>query len=353
MKPNHPAKLPIKVDYGVLARLLGEARDAVGELRGLQKSLKNPFLLMTPLTTKEAAVSSKIEGTQSTAKDVFIHEAGANTRFNDVIEVVNYKKAMLRAIDQLEARPMNLNLIREIHSILLHNTRGDSKKGEFRKDQVWIGTPEAPIEKATYIPPEWNLIPEYMDNLERYLHFDNEDPLIQAALIHYQFEAIHPFGDGNGRIGRLLMPLFLYSKGLLKLPILYLSGYFEADKDTYLDSLHGVDKSGRYEPWIAYFLKSVIAQSRDTATLINKILKLYDELSIKTENLKSPYMLRLIEFMFRMPAFRVKQVNNHIHANRSTIIRLLRELEKLGYVKEIKGIGRGKLFIFVNLAGLL
>jgi Fic family protein len=134
---------------------------------------------------------------------------------------------------------------------------------------------------------------------------------------------------------------------------LYLSGYFEANRDSYLDSLHGVDKTGKYELWVAYFLKSVIVQSRDTASLINKILKLYDELSSKTENLKSPYMLRLIEFMFKFPAFRVNQVRTHIHANRSTIIRLLRELEKMGYVREMKGIGRGKLFIFVNLVSLL
>ena len=352
MNSHHPAKLPVKIDYNTLARLLGQARDAVGELRGLQKSLKNPFLLMSPLTTKEAAISSKIEGTQSTVKDVFIHEAGEGTKHSDVIEIANYKQAMFRAIKQMGARPMSINLIKEVHSILLNNTRGSIFKGEFRKEQVWIGKPNAPIEKATYIPPEWNLIDEYMHNLEDYLHFDDEDPLIQTALIHYQFEAIHPFNDGNGRIGRLLIPIFLYAKELLHQPILYLSGYFDANRDSYLDSLHGVDSSGKYEPWVAYFLKAVIEQSNDTASIINRILQLYDELSLKTENLKSPYILRLIEFMFKKPIFKVVQVQEHIHANRSTIIRLLRELEKLGYVREMKGMGRSRgftMFYFFTL----
>jgi len=353
MKAYHPKKLPIKVDYNILARLLGEARGAVGELRGLQKSLKNPYLLMRPLITIEATVSSKIEGTQSTVKDVFIHEAGEETKHRDVIEISNYKSAMFRAVEQLKLRPMSLNLIKEIHSILLNKTRGVSYKGDFRKDQVWIGASNTPIEKASYVPPEWNLIIDYMNNLEEYIHSEDEDPLIQAALVHYQFEAIHPFKDGNGRIGRLLMPLFLYDKKLLHQPILYLSGYFEQNSDTYLDSLHGVDQTQKYEPWIAYFLKSVIKQSKSTASLINTILKLYDELSMKTENLKSPYMLRLIEFMFKSPVFKVIQASTHLHANRSTIIRLLRELEKIGYVKEIQGAGRGKLFIFVNLVRLL
>ncbi len=353
MRCHQPQKLPIKVNYDSLALLMSQANYTVGELKGLQKSLKNPLLLIAPLTTKEATVSSKIEGTQSTVKDVYMHEAGGITKHSDVIEVSNYKKAMYHAMEELSKRPISLNLIKTVHNILLTDTRGNASRGEFRKEPVWIGVPNSPIEQATYVPPSWEKVPDYMANLESYFHFDNEDALVQAALIHYQFEAIHPFYDGNGRIGRLLIPLFLFSRRRLNLPILYLSGFFDAEKDKYLEALHSVDQSGVYDPWVAYFLRAVIAQAQATGELINKIISLHDELLERTVQLKSPYMVRLIDFMFKQPVFKINQAADELKAHGATIIRLLRELDRLGYIVEVSGLKKGKIFIFKQLVSLL
>ncbi|MBI4059163.1 Fic family protein [Candidatus Microgenomates bacterium] len=352
-KPNHPNKLPVEIDYGRIAKLLARAQYALGRLDGLHNQLKEPNLILAPLTTKEATVSSKIEGTQSSVRDVFLHEAGEKTRFTDVVEVSNYKEAMQYAIEELEARPLVLNLIKEIHEILLRGVRGKGRKGVFRDDQVWLGQEGDPIEKATYVPPEQNLVDEYMTNLEKYIHFENEDVLIQAALIHYQFEAIHPFNDGNGRIGRLLIPLFLYYKNKITLPILYLSGYFESNKDAYLDALHKVDIDNDYNNWIQYFLNAVIKQSGETQKLIEKILNLNEETAKKVEDIKSPYISRIVEFLFKKPIFNVPMLTEEISAHRSTMIRLVEELIRLNILIEIKLEKHKRTFVFTDLVKIL
>jgi Fic family protein len=295
-KPYHPPKLPITINASLIINELAEAHFELGELNGLHRNIPEPLLLLAPLTTKEAAVSSKIEGTRSTVRDVMLFEAGAGQKYDDTLEVANYKRAILWAMDALKKRELNLSFIKELHSILLKDTRGHQTRGVFRKDQVIVGKPGDTIETASYVPPEPILVSDYMENLEHYIAANGENPLIKAAVIHYQFEAIHPFRDGNGRIGRLFIPLYLYQRKLLFQPILYLSGYFERNRDQYLDELHRVDATQKLESWVALFLKAVREQAKETQALIRKINNLKDEVMSVVESIRSPYAHRTVDF---------------------------------------------------------
>ncbi|MFW6110264.1 MAG: Fic family protein [Patescibacteria group bacterium] len=353
MNPHKPNKLPVELDFSKFARSLSNAQYSLGRLDGLQKTLLNPNLLLAPLTTKEAAVSSKIEGTQSTVSDIFLYEAGEKTEHRDIIEVVNYKRAVLYAIEQLKKKPLNLNLIKDLHRILLENARRHGTPGEFRKEQVWIGERDAPIEEATYLPPRWETIPEHMSNLEKYVNSQKEDVLVQAALAHYQFEAIHPFYDGNGRIGRLLIPLILYSQEKISQPILYMSGYFEKNRNKYTEALHNVDETDDYESWISFFMEATAIQAEETQKLIENILSLHQVTMQEFENSKSPYIPRLIDFLFKKPIFRTSDVVDEIGAHRSTVTRLLDKLIERNTLDELKIGGRKRVFAFRNLLRIL
>lgn len=353
MKPYHPPKLPIKVDYGEFARELADAQYAIGRLDGLHGRLPDPELLIAPLTTKEATVSSKIEGTQSTVSDVFLYEAGEKTPHPDVVEVANYKAAMLFAMGELKGKPLGLNLVKEVHKILLHNARRRGTPGEFRRDQVWVGREGAPIKEATYVPPGWESIPEYMDNLERYFHSRQDDILVRAALAHYQFEAIHPFNDGNGRIGRLLIPLIVYAHGKISQPILYMSGYFDRYKERYINTLHHVDETSDYIRWVRFFLRAITEQAAETQTLIEKILALHSKTQTDLEGVKSLYTSRLIDFIFEKPIFSTTTAVKKLRADRSTVLRLLDELIRRGVLSELRRKGRRRIFVFRDLVRLL
>lgn len=361
LKPHHPSKLPIPIDKVLFVNELAEASFELGELNGLHRNIPNPSLLIAPLTTKEATVSSKIEGTRSTVRDVMIYEAGGSARYDDTIEVVNYKKAMQWAMEALKKRTFNLSFIKELHSLLLENTRGKHFRGRFREEQVFIGKEGDTIEKATYVPPEHLLIQEYMENLETYILGNNENPLIKAAVIHYQFEAIHPFSDGNGRIGRLIIPLYLYQKKLLFQPILYLSGYFEKYRKKYIDTLHRVDETQKFEEWIRCFLEAVKEQAKETQALIRNINELKDTVVQKAEMMKSPYAHRAVDFFFKKPIFRSSEFSVEIGArSRMTGLRLLKLFEKFEVIQKIRNprikkmfSGRGGLFVFEGLLRLL
>jgi len=353
MKPHRPAKLPITPNFGHFARSLSKAQYSLGRLDGLQGNLPNPQLLVAPLTTKEAAVSSKIEGTQSTVSDVFLFEAGGEIKHPDVVEVANYKRAVIYAMDQLKNRPLSLNLIKDLHKILLKGARRYGVLGEFRNDQVWVGKRDAPIEEATYIPPEWELLPDYMANLEEYINSQEEDVLVQAAIAHYQFEAVHPFADGNGRIGRLLIPLVLYSRQRISQPILYMSGYFEKLRDQYIEALHNVDVTGKYEDWIEFFLKATAQQAEETQILIENILSLHQKIIQEFGDSKSPYITKLIDFLFKKPIFNTASAARELGAHRATVLRLLNELTDKRVVTELKVGGRHRIFAFTDLLELL
>lgn len=351
MKPYHPPKLPVKLEPNKFYLELADASLELGNLNGLCQNLPNPSILIAPLLSKEATVSSKIEGTRSTVSDVLKFEATGIPKYDDTIEVSNYKRAMLMAIDALKERKLDLSFIKTLHQILLERARGYQKRGKFREVQVWVGVKGAKIEEASYIPPEPFLVPEYMENLENYILSENQEhPLVKIAIIHYQFEAIHPFEDGNGRIGRLLIPLYLYWKKILNLPILYISGYFERYRDEYIDKLNYVDKTQNYEEWIKFFLISIRNQSKQTQTLIYKILKLKENVEEKIKKIKSPYKQEVINLMFSKPFFR----RSDLKLEKMTSIRLLKKLVSFGILEEldIKGI-KGKVYVFNELVKIL
>jgi len=338
MKPYLPPRLPIKLDYSLFARELSRASFELGKLE-LQKKLPNPQLLIAPLTLKEATVSSKIEGTRSTVTDVAKYEAGIVNRFSDVVEVANYRKSMLWSVDVLKSHDINIDFIKDLHNILLHGkVRGAGARGKFRSEQVYIGKEGDTISQATYIPPQPVLIQDYMENLCGFLvekrHKDDE--LVRAALIHYQFEAIHPFLDGNGRIGRLIIPLYLYKRKKLFQPVLYLSGYFDRNRDKYLRTLHDVDIKGKYEKWIKFFLKAVETQAIETCKLVDQIEILMKDTEKKSSSYMSPYCHGFIQFIFARPFFRTSDLMAELKTNRSTALRMTKKFVSLEIISKIK-----------------
>lgn len=359
VKHHLPQYLPLSLDYGQFARELAEAQYAIGLLQGSQKMLVNAHHLIGPLVAKEAEVSSKIEGTQSTSKDVFVYAAGGKATHDDTPVVANYRSAMFEAIERMKTRKkITKTLIKSLHKTLLTDVRYKGKLGDFRTDDVWIAEKDGdPIEKALYVPPEHFHVVSYIDNMLEYIDSDNTDMnLIKAGIVHYQFEAVHPFEDGNGRIGRLLIPLILFYKGELSLPIVYSSGYFEARPQEYREHLRAVDKTGKYEPWLKFFLKAIAEQAKDTLRLVDEITNLNKNLKKRYESSKSPYMLRLIDLLFESPVISPPQVTEKLSIpSRMTASRLIDQLVKDGVLIEIsqKGSGGTSLFVFMDLFDII
>ena len=360
IKHNNPTRLSkndFKLDYNEFASELADAEYALGLLEGSQKKLHNSELLISPLTAKEAAVSSKIEGTQSTVSDVFLHEAVGATKHSDIAEVANYRTAMQFAIKELRnSQIISKHLIRSMHEILLRNTRHRGVLGAFRSGDVWIGKKIGdPIEKAIYVHPEAHFVDEYIDDLLEYLKNCKESTLVKAGVAHYQFEAVHPFEDGNGRIGRLVIPLVLHHNNRLSKPILYISGYMEANRDEYIDVLHSVDESGKMEPWLKFFFKSVAAQIRETQELVSGIYALYDLIKSCFDTSKSPYLVGFLDFIFKSPVFTVPMVLNDTKISSDlTAKRLIKTFIKEKYLVEMpERFHRAKVYRFKPLLDLL
>ncbi len=359
VKHHSPQYFPLDLDYGQFARELAEAQYAMGLLQGSQKMLVNAHHLIGPLVAKEAEVSSKIEGTQSTSKDVFVYAAGGKATHDDTPVVANYRSAMFEAIERMKTRKkITKTLIKSLHKTLLTDVRYKGKLGDFRTDDVWIAEKDGdPIEKALYVPPEHFHVVSYIDNMLEYIDNDHTDMnLIKAGIVHYQFEAVHPFEDGNGRIGRLLIPLILFYKGELSLPIVYSSGYFEARPQEYREHLRAVDKTGKYEPWLKFFLKAIAEQAKDTLRLVDEITDLNKGLKKRYESSKSPYMLRLIDLLFESPVISPPQVTEKLGIpSRMTAARLVDQLVVDGVLTEInqKGSGGTSLFVFMDLIEII
>lgn len=347
-----PKQLPVKdLDYGYFAKELAEANYAVGQLQGSQGRLANAMHLIGPLVAREAAVSSKIEGTQSTSSDIYLYDAGGKAAFSDTPVVSNYRSAMTSAIKAVqEGRQLTTHLIKALHEVLLKDVRHSGRIGDFRDGDVWIAEKQGdPIEKALYVPPEALHVASYMDNIVDYIENDESDlNLVKAAIAHYQFEAVHPFEDGNGRIGRLLIPLILFYKGDLDLPIVYSSGYFEARPDDYRAALRDVDKTGNYEPWIKFFLTAIKEQANETLALVERIHKLHSDLKKTYENSKSPYLPRVLDMLFMNPYFTIPMAMKELNINvRMTIVRMIEQLEKDGVITAISQRGPKGTTIYV------
>ena len=263
MQPFVPHVLPInELDWRLLLPLVGQANAALARYDGLLAGIPNPAVMLSPLTTQEAVLSSKIEGTQATVDEVLEQEAGLlkeGEKYEDIREISNYRQALYQAREYLKDYPIRLAFVRELHRTLMDSVRGkDKTPGQFRLEQNWIGPLHCPIEQATFVPPNPIQLPDHLRAWEVYLDLDDVDFLIQTAVVHAQFELLHPFKDGNGRIGRILIPLFLYQKRVLSQPMFYLSEYLESHRDEYYARLKGISAEGDWNGWIAFFLRAMI-----------------------------------------------------------------------------------------------
>jgi Fic family protein len=310
-KPYIPKEFPPKgLKLEPFIREIVEANRGIALFDGVLQGLVNPDILLSPLTTNEAVLSSRIEGTQATFEDVLQEEAGITRKDvpeslrEDAREVLNYRKALIYGAEEVKVRPLSLTLIKEIHRILLSGARGRNRLlGEFRNTQNWIGIPGTPIDKATFIPPDPIILPEHLDKWEEFLKSDSfPDRIVQLGLLHAQFEILHPFEDGNGRIGRLIIPLFLYWKGLLSRPSFYLSEYFEKTRSEYYERLLMVTQRGDWSGWIAFFLEAVIEQAKENIDKAQKLLALYDEMKNKfIQSTNSQYAIPALDAFFKQP----------------------------------------------------
>jgi Fic family protein len=336
----HPLPPPA-LDLARLIPLLTRAIHALGELSGIGRTLPNPALLIRPFSRIEAVASSRIEGTVTTFSELFIFEVGADSAHTrtDTKEVHNYTRALQYGLQRLQKLPVSTRLISELHAVLMEGvapTRGAQfRPGEFKIDQNWIGA--RLIQNARFIPPPPLEATIALSDLEKYVHSGDDDlPLIiKIAMIHYQFEAIHPFPDGNGRIGRLLIPLILCDKGMLSQPLLYLSPYFERNYNEYIDRLYAVSSLGQWEAWIEFFLKGVEESCRGAILRAHALQDLHQKYRERIQAARSSALLgRVIDALFDIPAVNIPFTALHLgityHAAQNNIQRLV----ELGILSE-------------------
>jgi Fic family protein len=351
MKPFVPQPLPIsEVQWERLIPLIGPANRSIALYDGILYGVPNPQVLLSPLTTQEAVLSSRIEGTQATLGEVLKFEAGEKpeqeARRLDIMEIMNYRRALRHAENTLKARPFNLNLLLELHAILLENVRGrDRGRGRFRTVQNWIGAPGTPIEAANFIPPDPTLVQSSLDDWEKYYHSQRPDSLVQLAVVHAQFEIIHPFVDGNGRLGRMLIPLFLCEKQLLARPVFYLSGYLDEHREEYITRLRNLgSEPGAWNEWIEFFLKALDSQARANAEKARAIIDLYQRMKERVLDLtRSQYAVPLLDQLFQKPLFRSTDITlgGGNAPSRQAIAAMLRSLRENGILTVLReGSGR-------------
>jgi len=344
-----PHPLPPKLDWApsIVSRL-SRADRALGELSGIGRALPNPHLLILPFARREAVLSSRIEGTQASLSDLFAFEASHRAEAaSDVREVYNYVQALEQGLARLQDLPVSLRLIREIHERLMRGVRGDySTPGEFRRSQNWIGAPGCTLNDATFVPPPAEEMRASLGVLEQFLHSEHDiPPLVQLALIHYQFEAIHPFLDGNGRVGRLILVLLLCHWNLLPQPLLYLSAFFEANRQAYYDHLLSVSQRGTWMEWVLFFLEGVESQARDAVRRSHRLQDLrrhYREQFQQTQ--ASARLLQVVDLLFGAPIVAVKQVREALGVSFPSANRYIAHLEEAGVVLEITGQARNRLY---------
>ena len=349
------------IDWKKLIPGLGKANRALALYDGILYALPNPAVLLSPLTTQEAVLSSRIEGTQATLGEVLKFEAGEKiedeNKQQDIQEIVNYRKALLKAGKELKIKPFNLNLLLALHEILLDSVRGRNKaRGQFRRLQNWISAPGSKIEQAQFIPPDPSQLPSLLDNWEKYYHGEDSDPLVQLAIVHAQFEIIHPFLDGNGRLGRILIPLFLFEKSILSRPMLYLSTYLEAHRDEYVERLHALQEPAAWEEWIGFFLRAVAHQAEANAGAARQILELYGRLKAQMIELThSQYAVPLLDYLFKRPVFQSSELaGQKSMPSTPMVMNLLKKLKAQGILKVIReGSGRrAQVLAFPELINL-
>jgi Fic family protein len=359
MKPCIPQTLPIKqVEWEPLIPLIGQANRSLAFYDGVLQGVANPELLLSPMTTQEAVLSSRIEGTQATLSDVLKFEAGEEPKEErqqeDIREIINYRRALRKAKEELKKRPFGLNLLKDLHAILLDSVRGRNMgRGRFRTIQNWIGVPNTPIEQAQFVPPDPEHLMGYLDNWEKYYHLERPDALVQLAIIHAQFEIIHPFLDGNGRMGRMLIPIFLFERKVLSRPMFYLSSYLEVNRQVYVEHLRMLgQEQGAWNGWILFFLKALDAQAQANAAKAREIISLYARLKHQViEMTHSRFAVPLLDRLFLRPVFQITHLEGKGMPTRPMITQLVTTLKEAKLLKVLReGSGRrGQVLVLAEL----
>ncbi len=354
-----PPALPPSIAFDTeLVGALSEADRALGRLAGLGSSLPNPYLLITPFLRREAVLSSRIEGTHATLSEVVVFEAtqGVRAEAADVQEVVNYVRALEAGIAPEQPLPLSLRLIRELHEILMSGVRGQERTpGEFRTSQNWIGPPGVTLAEATYVPPAVDDMWRCLDELERYLHADsNLPPLVRLALTHYQFEAVHPFLDGNGRVGRLLVSLLLQHWNLLPEPLLYLSAFFERRRNDYYALLRDVSRNAGWNAWMAFFLTGVSEQAHDAVRRSGRLLALREEYRSRLQTARSSSLpLRLVDELMMRPAITVGGARAALGVTWRSAQLNVERLVDARVVEEVTGQPRNRVYLAREIVSVL
>ena len=352
-----PAPLPPKLDFTPrLIRVLSDADRLIGKLAGEGGRLPNPHILMRPFIRREAVLSSKIEGTQATLGELLAAEAGIAVERSpeDLREVGNYVVALEHGITRLKELPLCVRIIRELHEKLMTGVHGQqAKPGRFRKIQNWIGRPGGTPATASFVPPPPDEVEPCLAAWEKFLHESELPPLVTIALAHYQFEAIHPFLDGNGRVGRLLITLFLIERQILPTPLLYLSPFFEAARRDYYDGLRGISERGEWNEWLEYFLQGVARMSEDAlsrASRINKKLAGWQK-KVAGDSTNAP--LRIVELLAANPFITVKGAAEKLDVAFTTAQRAIAKLERLEIVKQKGKAKRDRVYCAQTLLDIL
>ena len=343
-----PDPLPPRLDWtpGLVLRL-SEADRAVGRLAGRGADLPNPHILLRPFVRREAVLSSRIEGTQATLGELLASEAGATVDRSpdDLREVANYVVALEHGIRRLDELPLSLRLVRELHGKLMQGVRGSgARPGTFRRVQNWIGPPGSTPATARFVPPPPDEVPDALAAWEKFLHDRTLPPLVQAALLHAQFEAIHPFEDGNGRVGRLMIALFLVERRILPSPLLYLSAWFEATRSEYYDRLLGVTESGEWEEWLAYFLLGAERQADDAVGRTAEIGEILAAWRRGVAGASSKVLPLAVDVLAENPYWTVTGLAKRLKVAFSTAQRALESLEELGFVVEASDRKRNRVY---------
>lgn len=350
-----PPSPPITFDTELI-KLLTNAERTLGRLDGATQIIPDPDLFVAMYVRREAVLSSQIEGTQSSLDDILAFEVDPDYRGipQDVTEVVNYVQSLNYGLERLHSLPLSLRLLREIHGILLQSGRGVEKlPGEFRTSRNWIGSANVPLARATFVPPPPHEMWSALDNLEQFLHDEDLPILIHCGLAHAQFETIHPFLDGNGRVGRLLITLLLCHRGVLQYPLLYLSYYLKRNRAEYYDRLTLIRTRGDWEGWLRFFLRGVAETAEEAAGTARSILILRDQhRALVQESGLGLNGLRLLDLLYQAPIVNSRLVTSRLDVVPNTANRLLREMEAVGLLHEITGRSRSKLYRYVPYLSL-
>lgn len=356
-RPNPlPPEPPIEMSNEMIAKLV-DANRKLATLDGLSSRIPNMDLFVSMYVRKEALLSSQIEGTQCTLDDILNPFAEENTNLN-VSDVVNYIRAEEFAIDCLQTLPLCNRLIKETHAVLMEGVRGQEKNpGEFRYSQNWIGGQGSTLRNARYIPPNPEDMINAMSDLEKYMNGeDSLDPLIQAALIHYQFETTHPFLDGNGRVGRLLITLFLMEKRLLPTPSLYISYFLKMNRIEYYDRMTQVRKTGDYEQWVLFFLQALSDSAEDAIQTIDELTKIHNRNAQKFENMTKRQQANAMNFLIYLeknPIIDIQKTAAALNLSYNTVAKSVALFVDNGILQQTEKSGRSKIYSYVDYLTVL